>query len=336
VAAEGPRPEAAAPPRVMSLQDAPKDFKVRRRASVSAETSAATITVQAPAKVVPKSDEARERIRVAIQASILFQGLEDEQEEAILDAMFEKQAAEGEVVIKEGDEGDNFYVIESGVFEATKGEKSLFTYEGKGSFGELALMYNCPRAATVSAKTAGVLWGVDRMTFRNIIVVSTMRKRLMYERTLSEMELFSSLMPEDRSAIADALVLEKYDAGETILKEGEELTTGAKFYIIESGRIEIHKTIRGVRKLVKSVEGGVYFGEMALIQKVPRAADCTAVEKSKVLSMHRDAFERLMGPVEEALGIGIGKYDQVNTRMAHRKSVMQAAASRPADDEDDA
>ena len=99
---------------------------------------------------MPKSDEARERIRVAIQASILFQGLEDEQEEAILDAMFEKQAAEGEVVIKEGDEGDNFYVIESGVFEATKGEKSLFTYEGKGSFGELALMYSCARAATVS------------------------------------------------------------------------------------------------------------------------------------------------------------------------------------------
>ena len=318
----------------MALQDAPKDFKVRRRASVSAETSAATITVQAPAKVVLKSDEARERIRVAIQASILFQGLEEEQEEAILDAMFEKQVCEGDIVIKEGDEGDNFY--ETGVFEATKGERSLFTYEGKGSFGELALMYNCPRAATVCAKSAGVLWGVDRMTFRNIIVVSTMRKRLMYERTLSEMELFSSLMAEDRSAIADALVLEKYNAGETILKEGEELTTGVKFYIIESGRIEIHKTIRGVRKLVKSVEGGGYFGEMALIQKVPRAADCTAVEKSKVLSMHRDAFERLMGPVEEALGIGMGKYDQVNTRMAHRKSVMlQAAALQPVDDDDD-
>ena len=71
---------------------------------------------------------------------------------------------------------------------------------------------------------------------------------------------------------------------------------------------------------------------MALIQKVPRAADCTAVEKCKVLSMHRDAFERLMGPVEEALGIGMGKYAQVNTRMAHRKSVMQAAGVLPTTD----
>ena len=54
---------------------------------------------------------------------------------------------------REGEEGDNFYVIESGQFKATKvdgnNEKLLFTYRGEGAFGELALMYNCPRAATV-------------------------------------------------------------------------------------------------------------------------------------------------------------------------------------------
>lgn len=54
---------------------------------------------------------------------------------------------------REGEEGDNFYVIDSGVYKALKGsgdsEKTLFTYDQKGAFGELALMYNCPRAATV-------------------------------------------------------------------------------------------------------------------------------------------------------------------------------------------
>ena len=55
---------------------------------------------------------------------------------------------------REGEDGDNFWMIESGTYKAVKqatqdGERLLFRYEGKGVFGELALMYNCPRAATV-------------------------------------------------------------------------------------------------------------------------------------------------------------------------------------------
>ena len=55
---------------------------------------------------------------------------------------------------REGEEGDNFYVIERGQFKATKGSgdttKLLCTYWNVGAFGELALMYNCTRAATVT------------------------------------------------------------------------------------------------------------------------------------------------------------------------------------------
>ena len=50
---------------------------------------------------------------------------------------------------REGEEGDNFYVIESGEYIAVKGGREVFKYEGHGAFGELALLYNCLRAATV-------------------------------------------------------------------------------------------------------------------------------------------------------------------------------------------
>ena len=50
---------------------------------------------------------------------------------------------------REGEEGDNFYVIESGTWAALKAGVTVFQYEGHGAFGELALLYNCPRAATV-------------------------------------------------------------------------------------------------------------------------------------------------------------------------------------------
>lgn len=242
----------------------------------------------------------------------MFDGLDNEQESDIIDAMFEKKVDKDELIIKEGDEGDNFYIIEKGEFVALKSDQEVFSYDNKGSFGELALMYNCPRAATVIARSEGTLWCVDRLSFRNIIVVSTAKKRLQYERTLSEIELFQVLTPEDRSVIADCLTLEIYDPGEFILKEGDELTSESKFYIVEKGEIECFKMIGEERKMVKSIGAGGYFGEMALIEEKPRAADCVAKTRLKVLSMARTAFERIMGSAEEILGERIAEYKKIN------------------------
>lgn len=64
----------------------------------------------------------------------------------------------GAHVYRQGEPGDHFYVIQSGQFKATKhdgnADKLLFTYHDQGAFGELALMYNCPRAATVTVRVS--------------------------------------------------------------------------------------------------------------------------------------------------------------------------------------
>ena len=101
--------------------------------------------------------------------------------------------AKGDIVIKQGDEGDNFYVVDSGSFDiyqdvpaegaaegdasAPKVHKSLGRVGHGGSFGELALMYGCPRQATVQAAEDSVLWALDRLTFRHILVSATMNQR---------------------------------------------------------------------------------------------------------------------------------------------------------------
>lgn len=70
------------------------------------------------------------------------------------------------------------------------GEKVLTIGEG-GSFGELALIYGTPRAATVKASAAGdvKLWGIDRDSYRRILMGSTIRKRKMYEEFLSKVSI---------------------------------------------------------------------------------------------------------------------------------------------------
>ena len=71
----------------------------------------------------------------------------------VIDAMFEQKVEAGEFLINEGDDGDFFYVIEEGVYSAIKTEKTVYTYDNEGNFGELALLYNMPRAASVKVSS---------------------------------------------------------------------------------------------------------------------------------------------------------------------------------------
>ena len=113
-----------------------------------------------------------------------------------------------EIVVK-GDSGDYFYVVESGLYEVLKGKQraKVFQYRHKGAFGELALMYNAPRAATVRAATKGVLWAVDRATFRHIIVGCTARRRARHDRFLHKVPLLTDASDELRAQMADILEL---------------------------------------------------------------------------------------------------------------------------------
>ena len=71
--------------------------------------------------------------------------------------------AAGDVIIKQGDEGDRFYVLESGTCDITvKGKGSVMKASRGVAFGELALLFNQPRAATVTAESDVVVWQASR------------------------------------------------------------------------------------------------------------------------------------------------------------------------------
>jgi cAMP-dependent protein kinase regulator len=171
------------------------------------------------------------------------------------------------------------------------------TIQSGGSFGELALMYNAPRAATVmSAEGQCTLWALDRITFRRILMDSTFQRRRLYESFLEEVPLLSSLTKYERSKIADALDTQKYPQGTTIIKEGD---AGEAFYLLESGEAEAYK--EGTSNPVKAYKKGDYFGELALLNDAPRAASVISKTEVKVATLGKDGFQRLLGPVESIM-----------------------------------
>jgi cAMP-dependent protein kinase regulator len=74
----------------------------------------------------------------------------------------------------------------------------LKTYKPGESFGELALLYNAPRAANITAKTDAILFSLDRATFNAIVKDAASKKRERYENFLKQVELLADMEPYER------------------------------------------------------------------------------------------------------------------------------------------
>ncbi|KAI0772003.1 cyclic nucleotide-binding-like protein [Trametes elegans] len=248
-----------------------------RRTSVSAESISLDSEPLEPLEVHPKTEDQLRRIRASIANNFIFRDLDEEQETGVLNAMKERRAKPDEVVIAQGDVGDYFYCVESGLlhcyirppgtpeghrftqtgYHPEFGKKVAECREGS-SFGELALMYGHPRAATVVAIEPSTLWALDRITFRTIILKAAHRRRTMYEQFLSSVDLLASLEPEERSKVADALVSRVYEDGEAVVRQGE---MGDTFFFVEEGNAVVTKATRdGGSEVVGHLKKGDYFG----------------------------------------------------------------------------
>ncbi len=92
-----------------------------------------------------------------------------------------------------------------------KGKQTyLKTYKAGEFFGELALMYNAPRQASIKCKTSGKLFGLDRTTFNNIVQESATKKRKYYAEILSKVEILAEVDPYEKEQLCDALKEEEF------------------------------------------------------------------------------------------------------------------------------
>lgn len=279
----------------------PKRARRGRRESVSA----AVDFVAYQRVKVEKPQEAYARIANAVKDNFLFSALDASQKQEIYDAMFEKSVAPGEALINEGAEGDFFYIVESGEFEVftqnnpAGPNKPVFHYGPGGSFGELALMYNAPRAATVRACTAATVWGLDRNTFTHVIVHTNRQKARLEETVLLKVEALQALSDGERAAVADAVQRVEFASGKTILKKG---AAAGSLYIVESGTVRLETTAPNASGgAVHTLEQGGCFGQYALLHKAKQPATAVAEGDTSCAVLSGADFERLLGPCRAAL-----------------------------------
>jgi CRP-like cAMP-binding protein len=200
-------------------------------------------------------------------------------------------------VILQGEPGDAFYIIVEGELEVVAEERSgtecrVVTLTTGDSFGEIALIENVPRTATVRTITPAVLFRLDKKDFGRLLAVSGESGRkitdmLRISRLIFSIGIFSYLNPRQVNRLVRLLAHERFDTDTVLFEQGDP---GDKFYIIYEGSVRIERKDNGAITMEKNLVNGDYFGEIALIKNIPRTARAAAIAGTHLLSLGKQDF----------------------------------------------
>lgn len=166
-------------------------------------------------------------------------------------------------------------------------------------FGEIALLQNDKRTASIVAQTDCETWVLNGDTFKAIIAVQSIKRRNISLEYLNNVELFNSLEQYEKLKLIDGLKVVSVSAGEFIFHEGD---TGEHFYIIEEGSIECGKEKSDSEfELIRTLTTGAHFGEIALINNVKRTLSVKAASNAKLMKLSQKTFNRILGSIKQYL-----------------------------------
>lgn len=245
-------------------------------------------------KEITKSSKDIELIEKSFEKHFIFTTLTHDQKKVVINAMKLYSLLSNQVVFKQNQPGNNFFILASGMLEVLVNDTRINTItEGQG-FGELALMHDTPRTATVRTLTPATLWGLDRKTFKKIIEDLNAMNYEENKVFIESVSVFAILKPVQIEALVGSLTTFNYAPGQVVVKEGD---IGDLLFIVKDGVVSCTRKNVEIKKFVK----GEYFGEQALIYNSPRTATCVAVTHVTCLCIDRENLNTALGSQLQAI-----------------------------------
>ena len=245
-----------------------------------------------------KTDEQKAFLQQALKEHFVFAfaHLEEKEKNALINAMELTSVEKGSTFIKQGDKGDYMYVLQSGTvgfFIDGKDEGEATT---GAIVGELALLYDCPRAATVLAKTDCQLWRLEQYTFRRIRAAHVLANDEETRATLRKVPCFKDLPEEYIYELADSLFKRKIKEGEVLAQKGDE---GGPLIIVKEGYVLVTDISVGSTKYADLRLGpGDSFGEALLVTGGGYQGTATAATDVTAWFLSKERFLYTLGDLD--------------------------------------
>jgi cAMP-dependent protein kinase regulator len=205
----------------------------------------------------------------------------------------------GDVILREGDDSHAMFIITHGAVRISKrsGDQDivLARLSDGAFFGEIALLTDSPRTATVTAEQETLLLQVERPTIEYIVsqypAVRDTLLRFYRSRLIGQLIAISpalgSLGVKQRIDLIQKFVYREAESGRHVLTQGQP---GDGLYLLVAGRVKVIRHVDDKSHDVATLKPGDIFGEMSLINNEPVSADVIAIGKCIVLRLPRAQF----------------------------------------------
>ncbi|CAG9832514.1 unnamed protein product [Diabrotica balteata] len=282
----------------------PKGMRPRKqRAGISAEPQSEASILELSKQtftVHPKDESSRELIKSAILDNDFMKNLELTQIREIVDCMYPEEYKTNDIIIQEGDVGSIVYVLEEGKVEISRENKILHHLDPGKVLGELAILYNCQRTATIKAHTDCKLWAIERQCFQTIMMRTGLIRQAEYTDFLKSVPIFKTLPEDTLIKISDVLEETIYANGDYIIRQGAR---GDTFFIISKGKVKVTRKMpnSNTEEFIRTLGKGDFFGEKALQGDDLRTANVIVDDPEGVttLVIDRETFNQLISNLDE-------------------------------------
>lgn len=262
----------------------------QKKAVVDARLRTLEITDAATGSLVEKRKNPSDikLIKASLQRHFIFSSLTEKQIDLIIEHMKLYAVNANEVIFEQNSKGNAFFIVATGRLEVVVNNNRVNLIKEGDSFGELALIHDTPRSATVRTIMNTALWVLDRKTFRSTLEELNAQNYKENRSFIDSVPIFQILSESQKESLVSTLTSLKFQSGQKIVNEGDP---GDLLYIIKEGSVICTQKGMEKRRLTK----GDFFGEQALLYGSARTATVMAMDEVVCVCLNREELATTLG-----------------------------------------